>query len=324
MRSPRESGFFADADDVSEASSMSLLVVGTIAFDSIETPHGRVDDEVGGSAVYFALAASQFAPVRICSVVGEDFPVPRIREVFGERNVDLAGVQSVRGGKSFRWAGRYDGDMSVAQSLDTQLNVLATFQPNLPAPYRKTPFVFLANTAPQVQLEVLRQVQEGGHRPFVVADTMNYWIDTERDALLEVLRRVDGLVLNDGEARQISGERNLIKAGNRVLDLGPKVVVVKKGEHGAFLFSTYLFHALPAYPVSEVVDPTGAGDSFAGGVMGHLARAGRVSVGTLKRGLVYGTVAASFTVGDFGTRALAAATREDMDLRVQEFEHFVS
>lgn len=303
---------------------MSLLVVGTIAFDSIETPHGRVTDEIGGSATFFALAASRFAPVRLCGVVGEDFPVARLQKVFEGRNVDLAGVESVKGGRSFRWSGRYEGDMNSAQTLDTQLNVLATFQPRLPGEYPSTPFVFLANTAPAVQMEVIRQVRADGRRPFVVCDTMNFWIETQRDALGDVLRNVDGLILNDGEARMLSGERNLIKAGSKVLDLGPKVVIVKKGEHGAFLFSTYLFHALPAYPVGEVVDPTGAGDSFAGGVMGHLARAGRVSVGTLKRGLVYGTVAASFTVGDFGTRALAAATREDMDLRVQEFEHFVS
>lgn len=303
---------------------MSLLVVGTIAFDGIETPAGKVVDEVGGSATYFALSASRFADVRLCGVVGEDFPVPRLAKLFDGRKVDLAGVETVKGGKTFRWKGRYEGDMNSAQTLDTQLNVLASFQPKLPSEFRRTPFVFLANTAPAVQLDVLNQVQEGGSKPFVVCDTMNFWIDTQKDALLQVLRRVDGLVLNDGEARQLTGERNLIKAGTKVLELGPKVVIIKKGEHGAFLFSTYLFHALPAYPVSEVVDPTGAGDSFAGGVMGYLARAGRVSVGTLKRGLVHGTVAASFTVADFGTRALAAATREDMDLRVQEFLHFVS
>src|SRR5262245_580798 len=303
---------------------MSLLVVGTIAFDSIETPHGRVDDEIGGSATFFALAASRFSEVRLCGVVGEDFPLARLQKVFEGRKVDLAGVESAKGGRTFRWSGRYEGDMNSAQTLDTQLNVLATFRPKLPGAYPSTPFVFLANTAPAVQLEVIRQVRADGRRPFVVCDTMNFWIETQRDALGEVLRNVDGLILNDGEARMLTGERNLIKAGGKVLDLGPKVVVVKKGEHGAFLFSTYLFHALPAYPVGEVVDPTGAGDSFAGGVMGYLARTGRVSVGTLKRGLVYGTVAASFTVGDFGTRALAAATREDMELRVQEFGHFVS
>jgi len=214
--------------------------------------------------------------------------------------------------------------MNSAQTLDTQLNVLATFQPKLPGAYPSSPFVFLANTAPAVQLDVLNQVQAEGRRPFVVCDTMNFWIESQREALGEVLRRVDGVVLNDGEARQLTGERNLIKAGTKVLELGPKVAIVKKGEHGAFLFSTYLFHALPAYPVTDVIDPTGAGDSFAGGVMGYLARAGHVSVGNLKRGLVQGTVAASFTVGDFGTRALAAASREDLDLRAREFLHFVS
>jgi sugar/nucleoside kinase (ribokinase family) len=303
---------------------MSLLVVGTIAFDSIETPHGRVDDEIGGSATYFALAASRFNEVRLCGVVGEDFPVSRLQRLFEGRRVDFAGVESAKGGRTFRWAGRYEGDLNAAQTLETQLNVLATFRPKLPGSYPATPFVFLANTAPAVQLEVIAQVQADGQRPFIVCDTMNFWIETQREALGDVLRRVDGVVLNDGEARQITGERNLIKAGTKVLEFGPKVVIVKKGEHGAFLFSTYLFHALPAYPVAEVVDPTGAGDSFAGGVMGYLARNGRVSVGTLKRGLVYGTVAASFTVADFGTRALAAATREDLELRVQEFEHFVS
>lgn len=306
---------------------MSLLVVGTIAYDSIETPHGRVTDEVGGSATFFALAAARFTEVRLCGVVGEDFPLARLERLFQGRVVDFAGIDSVAGGRTFRWSGRYEGDLNSAQTLETQLNVLATFQPKLPGGYAATPFVFLANTAPAVQLDVLRQVQAGRHdggRPFVVCDTMNFWIDTQKDALLDVLRRVDGLILNDGEARQLTGERNLIKAGAKVLELGPKVVIVKKGEHGAFLFSTYLFHALPAYPVSDVVDPTGAGDSFAGGVMGYLARSGRVSVASLKRGLVYGTVAASFTVSDFGTRALAAATRDDMEMRMQEFLHFVS
>lgn len=312
---------------------MSLLVVGTIAYDSIETPHGRVTDEIGGSATFFALAASRFSEVRLCGVVGEDFPIAKLEKLFAGRVVDFAGVDCVKGGRTFRWAGRYEGDLNSAQTLETQLNVLATFQPKLPGSYASTPFVFLANTAPAVQLDVLRQVQasggpsggiQGGNRPFVVCDTMNFWIETQKDGLLEVLRRVDGLIVNDGEARQLTGERNLIKAGAKILELGPKVVIVKKGEHGAFLFSTYLFHALPAYPVSEVVDPTGAGDSFAGGVMGYLARSGRVSVASLKRGLVYGTVAASFTVSDFGTRGLAAATRDDLEIRLQEFQHFVS
>ncbi len=310
---------------------MSLLVVGTIAYDSIETPHGRVDDETGGSATYFALAAAQFTPVRVVGVVGNDFPAERMgvfRASAAPHPIDTTGVEVVPEGRTFRWSGRYEGDMNSAETLETQLNVLSSFRPRLSPDHAATPFVFLANGAPRVQLEVLRQVREGRTsgptRAFVMADTMNLWIEAEREGLLEVLRQVDGLILNDQEARLLTGQRNLIRAGMEALELGPKVVAIKKGEHGAFLFSTYLFHALPAYPVSEVVDPTGAGDSFAGGLMGYLARTGRVSIGNLKRGLVYGTVAASFTVSGFGTRSLAAASREDFDLRLQEFLHFVN
>ncbi|MCE9635362.1 MAG: sugar kinase [Planctomycetes bacterium] len=304
---------------------MSLLVVGTIAFDEIETPSGRVHDETGGSATYFSLAASRFSRVFLVGAVGTDFPRERFA-IFDGRDVDLAGVETVAGGKTFRWAGRYQGDMNSAETLDTQLNVLATFDPKLPAGFADAPFVFLANAAPAVQLKVLDATQKAadGGRRFVMADTMNIWIEHARAELLEVLRRVDAVILNDGEARMLTGERNLIRAGQKILELGPKVAIVKKGEHGAFLFSTYVFHAMPAYPVGEVVDPTGAGDSFAGGLMGYLARTGRVSIANLRRGMVYGTVAASFTVSDFGTRAIARATREDFDLRLAEFEHFVS
>ena len=304
---------------------MSLLVVGTIAYDEIETPAGRVSDELGGSATYFALAASRFTRVRIVGAIGADFPRSRF-DVFQGRDVDLAGVETVPGGKTFRWSGRYQGDMNAAETLETQLNVLATFDPKLPAGHEDSPFVFLANTAPAVQHKVLDQTDAAARagRRFVMADTMNLWIEHARPELLEVLRRVDAVILNDGEARMLTGERNLIRAGQKVLELGPKAAIVKKGEHGAFLFSTYVFHAMPAYPVGEVVDPTGAGDSFAGGLMGYLARTGRVSVANLKRGMLYGTIAASFTVSDFGTRAVARATREDFDLRLQEFEHFVA
>lgn len=299
---------------------MSLLVVGTVAYDTIETPHGQVTEETGGSATYFSLAASRFTDVSLIASVGDDFPEQRLA-VFAGRDVDLSGLQVIPGGKTFRWAGRYQGDMNSAETLDTQLNVLATFEPKIPSGKESTPFVFLANGAPRVQLEVLRQTPS---RRFVMADTMNLWIEHERDGLLEVLRQVDGLILNDEEVRALTGERNLIRAGNKALEFGPKVVIVKKGEHGTFLFSTYMFHALPAYPVSEVVDPTGAGDSFAGGLMGYLARSGQVSMGTIKRAMAYGTVAASFTVASFGTKALAAASREDFDLRCQEFLNFVA
>ncbi len=299
---------------------MSLLVVGSVAFDSIETPAGRVSEETGGSATYFSLAASRFTTVRIVAPVGEDFPEER-KAVFSGREIDIGGLHVVPGGRTFRWSGRYEGDMNVAETLETQLNVLGTFRPELTPSLRATPFVFLANASPANQLSVLEQTPG---RRFAMADTMNFWIESDRAGLLEVLRRVDAIVMNDEEARSLTGERNLIRAGNRILDLGPKVALVKKGEHGAFLFSTYTFHALPAYPVPEVVDPTGAGDSFAGGVMGYLARAGRVTIGNLKRGMVYGTVAASFTVEAFGTAALAAASRDDFELRFHEFLHFVS
>ena len=299
---------------------MSLLVVGTVAYDSIETPHGQVTEETGGSATYFSLAASRFTDVRLIASVGNDFPKERL-DLFEGRSVDLTGLQVIEDGKTFRWSGRYQGDMNAAETLDTQLNVLATFEPKLPPGFEDSPFVFLANGAPRVQLDVLDQCKG---RQFVMCDTMNLWIEHERDGLLEVLRRVDGLIVNDEEIRSLTGERNLIRAGTKALELGPKVVIVKKGEHGAFLFSTYMFHALPAYPVTEVVDPTGAGDSFAGGLMGYLARTGQVSIGTIKRAMAYGTVAASFTVASFGTEALAQARREDFDMRCQEFLHFVS
>ncbi len=298
---------------------MSLLVVGTVAYDSIETPSGQVTEETGGTATYFSLAASHFSPVQLVASVGEDFPVER-RRIFDGRSIDIEGLETVAGGRTFRWSGRYEGDMNVAETLDTQLNVLETFSPKLPTGFRSAPFVFLANAAPRVQMQVLDQTPG---RKFVMADTMNFWIDSERDGLREVLRHVDGVVMNYAEARSLTGETNLIRAGNAILELGPKVAVVKKGEHGAFLFSTYMFHAMPAYPVPEVVDPTGAGDSFAGGMMGYIARAGSVSIGNIKRGMVYGTVAASFTVEGFGTSALAAATRGDFEVRFHEFLNFV-
>ena len=322
MQSREARGSRAVTDPRGSAPSRdALLVVGTVAFDSIETPSGRVTEETGGSATFFSLAASLFAPVRLVAAVGPDFGDDR-RAVFAGRDVDLGGLETIDGGKTFRWSGRYEGDMNVAETLDTQLNVLATFEPRLPqAPvdYTATPYVFLANADPRVQLSVLEQTP---NRRFAMADTMNLWIDHARDGLLEVLRQVDAVVMNDAEVRSLTGEGNLIRAGRKALGLGPKVVIVKKGEHGAFLFSNYVFHALPAYPITDVVDPTGAGDSFAGGLMGYLARSGTVSIGTIRRGMAYGTVAASFTVGGFGTRALAAATRDDFDVRLQEFLHF--
>jgi len=299
---------------------MSLLVVGSLAFDTIETPSGRREEELGGSAVYFSLAASVFGPVRLVGPVGEDFPLALV-EGWRARGIDAAGLEVVRGGRTFRWSGRYAGDMNAAETLRTELNVLGTFRPKVPAAFRDSAFVFLANTHPATQASVLSQVD----RPrFVLADTMNLWIETERPALLDLLRRVDGLLLNDGEARMLAGERNLIAAGRAILRLGPKWVIVKKGEHGSFLFSADHFYALPAYPAERVVDPTGAGDTFAGGLMGSLARDGAADLGSLKRGMLHGTVTASFTVERFGTGGIAAVDAAAADGRHREFLRFVS
>jgi sugar/nucleoside kinase (ribokinase family) len=299
---------------------MSLLVVGSLAFDDIESPSGKRSDILGGSATYFSLAASAFTPVRMVGAVGEDFPIEMASE-WKSRGIDVAGIEVVKGGKTFRWSGRYAGDMNAAETLRTELNVLGTFQPKIPKDFRSSDFLFLANTHPATQMSVLRQVD----RPrFVLADTMNLWIEHEKPALLELLKEVDGLLINDEEARMLTGTRNLIAAGKKILEMGPKVVVVKKGEHGSFLFSTYQFFALPAYPIDRVTDPTGAGDSFAGGLMGSLARGRAVTIGNLKRGMVYGTVTASFTVEKFGTEAIAAMDARMAEARYEEFLQFVS
>lgn len=299
---------------------MSLLVVGSIAFDTVESPAGRREDILGGSATYFSLAASVFTPVRLVGAVGEDFPMERTAG-WRERGIDAAGLEVVKGGRTFRWSGRYEGAMNAAETLRTELNVLGTFDPRIPEGFRDSAFLFLANTHPETQRSVLRQVE----RPrFVLADTMNLWIEKERASLLGLLGEVDGLLLNDEEARMLSGSKNLIAAGRAILGMGPEVVIVKKGEHGSFLFSAERFFALPAYPMDRVVDPTGAGDTFAGGLMGSLARAGSVDIGSLRRGMVHGTVTASFTVEDFGTASIAAMDAAAEQARYDEFLQFLS
>ena len=299
---------------------MSLLVVGSLAFDDIETPSGKRESILGGAATYFGRAAGACARGGVGGAVGEDFPMDKTAG-WKERGIDAAGLEVVKGGKTFRWAGKYTGEMNAAETLRTELNVLGTFQPRIPESFRNSDFLFLANTHPETQRSVLRQVE----RPrFVLADTMNLWIEKERPALLGLLKEVDGLLLNDEEARMLSGSKNLIAAGKKILDMGPKVVIVKKGEHGSFLFSTYQFFALPAYPMDRVVDPTGAGDTFAGGLMGSLSRARGVTIGTIKRGMVYGTVTASFTVEQFGTEAIAAMDARAAETRYEEFLEFVS
>jgi sugar/nucleoside kinase (ribokinase family) len=299
---------------------MSLLVVGSLAFDSIETPSGKRENELGGSAVYFSLAASAYGPVRLVGPVGDDFPLS-ITSGWKARGIDAEGLEVVKGGLTFRWSGRYTGDMNAAETLKTDLNVLGTFQPKVPASFRDSEFVFLANTHPATQASVLSQVAKP---KFVLVDTMNFWIESARTALLHLLRRVDGLLLNDGEARMLAAETNLIAAGKAILEMGPKWVIVKKGEHGSFLFSREHFYALPAYPAERVVDPTGAGDTFAGGLMGSLARDGVVDLASLKRAMLHGTVTASFTVEKFGTASIAAVNSAAAEARYREFLKFVS
>jgi sugar/nucleoside kinase (ribokinase family) len=297
---------------------MSLLVVGSTAFDTIETPHGTAADCLGGSSTYFSLAARLFTKVRLVSVVGDDFPQPH-RKLLEERGVDLAGVETKRG-RTFRWHGRYASDMNSRETLDVQLNVFGDFAPKVPAEWRETPFVFLANGSPRTQASVLDQMRSVR---FCVADTMDLWIEHERDALLALLPRLDGLIVNDSEVKQLTGKHNLIQAGRKALELGPKLVIVKKGEHGCFLFSHFIHYALPAYPTENVVDPTGAGDSFAGGFMGYLAQCDAINVWSMRRAVAYGTVTASLTVEGFGVERIAAAGRDQVERRYQELQQFV-
>jgi len=297
---------------------MSLLVVGALAYDTVETPSGRVDDILGGAATYFAVGASYFGPVRLVGVVGEDFKHEH-RKLLDDQGVLLEGLE-VRPGKTFRWTGRYTGDMNVAETMATHLNVLDGYEPTVPASFRDSKFVFLANAPPKTQAHVLDQVPGA----FTVLDTMNYWIQETWDDLHAVLKRIDMLVCNDQEARAIAEDHSLIRAGRKLLDKGPKVVVVKKGEHGAFLWGRGFFHAIPAYPLEHVVDPTGAGDSFAGGLVGSLAASGKVDERSLRRAMIHGAIVASFTVEDFSLRRLRAITRKDVDARYEEFLGFTA
>jgi len=298
---------------------MSLLVIGTLAFDSVETPYARRDDALGGSATFFAMSARFFANVRLVGVVGQDFPQAVLAD-FRQRGIDTTGVE-VAPGKSFRWAGRYEKDWNTRHTLSTELNVLEHFDPKIPERYRDTRFVFLANTAPAIQSKALDQLPQA---EFVVADTMNLWIDIARPDLLALLKRVDGIVLNDEEARLLTGESHLLTAAKAVLRFGPKFCVLKKGEHGAFLISEGTRFALPAYPVATVVDPTGAGDSFAGGFMGYLAAVQNTHPATLRRAMLYGTVTASHCVESFSTDALAALGRSQLEARFNELHDLIS
>ncbi len=292
---------------------MSVLVVGSTALDSIKTPRAEAPRLLGGSASHAALAASFFAPARLVGVVGRDFP-RRYLTLFRQRGIDLEGLQ-IADGATFHWAGEYEADMNRRRTLRTELGVFAHFQPVLPPRYRDTPYVLLANIAPALQHHVLDQMR----RPrWVVADTMDLWLNTALPELLRLLRRVDALVLNDSEARQLSGEDNLLRAARRIHRLGPPVVIIKKGEHGALLSGPDGLFLCPAYPLGRVVDPTGAGDSFAGGLVGYLARVGGRVCDHLRAALVQGSVVASFCCEGFGVRGTVRVTPADLRHRVAE------
>jgi sugar/nucleoside kinase (ribokinase family) len=292
---------------------MSLVVVGSVALDSVETPFGHREAVLGGSATYFSASASFFGPVRLVAVVGEDFPEEHLR-FLGSRGVELDGLTR-RPGRTFRWKGRYEFDLNVAHTLETHLNVFADFRPELPAAWRDSAHVFLANIDPELQSAVLDQVR----RPrLVAADTMNFWITSKREALLRTLRRVDLLFVNDAEARQLAGESNVVQAARAILTMGPRALVVKRGEYGALFFSGEETFAASAVPLASVFDPTGAGDSFAGGFMGYLARNGRHEVAVMRRAIAVGSVLASFVVEQFSLDRLRTLTPAEIRTRYAE------
>lgn len=298
---------------------MPLLVVGSIALDSVETPTDWRDDVLGGSAVYFSYAASYFTPVRLVGVVGEDWPAEHT-ELLAHRRIDTSGLEVVAGAKTFRWRGKYLPNMNDRETLEVHLNVFGDFNPKLPEAFAGSRYVFLANGSPQLQMRVLEQVPEAH---LCVADTMDLWINIQRDELLALLRRLDGIVLNDSEARLLTDDENLVRAGHTVREMGPKFVVIKKGEHGAMFFSRDETYVMPAYPTPQVVDPTGAGDSFAGGMMGYLAECGSFDPRTLKKALAYGTVVASFNVEAFSLERMREIERADVDARLEEYRRML-
>jgi sugar/nucleoside kinase (ribokinase family) len=295
-----------------------ILVVGSVALDSVRTPFGEAVDALGGSASYFAFSASHFAPVRIVAVVGEDFPEEH-RESFRRRNVDLSGLQSAAG-RTFRWRGEYAAELAHAHTLETQLNVFSTFHPELGDAHRSSPFVFLANIDPDLQIEVLEQMEAP---QLTVSDTMNYWIARKPERVMDVLRRVDVALLNEEEARALSGETQLVRAAARLVERGGKAVIIKKGEHGSLYRSREELFFVPAYPVSGLQDPTGAGDSFAGGFLGWLARRGSLAPATRRQAMAYGTAMASLAIEAFSPARLVSADGEEIARRVASLHEMV-
>lgn len=298
---------------------MAVLVVGSVALDTVETPAGKRKEVLGGSATYFSYAGSYFSPINLVAVVGEDFP-PEYRELLEEKGINLEGLQ-IKSGRTFRWGGSYRGDMNEARTDFTDLNVFEDFHPQIPSSYRESEYVFLGNIDPDLQLEVLSQIE----KPRLAAgDTMNLWIDLKPERVKEVISKLDLFIFNDAEARQLTGEVSLKKAAAEILRLGPREVVIKKGEHGAILFSREEIFSAPALPMEKIVDPTGAGDSFAGGLIGYLAREGTTDFASLRRAVIYGSVMASFNVEDFSLGRLRDLSEDDIENRYRRFQDITS
>jgi len=296
---------------------MSLLVTGSIGIDTVEAPAGKVQNVLGGSSIYFAYAASFFSPVRLVGVVGEDCPAGFLRPLEDNPRIDMRGLEVRRGSKTFRWHGRYRQDVNERDTVAVELNVLAEGGAAIPPAFRDSKYVFLANTHPALQLELLGQLSQPA---LVVADTMDLWIATQRDALLKLTRQIDGLVLNDAEAKLMTGEANVVAAGMEIAMAVRRFVIIKKGEHGSLLLADGKVFAMPSYPAFCVIDPTGAGDTFAGAMMGYLADQDRTDVATLRRAMAYGTVTASIELEDFSLNKLLKTTRQDIDARMRQFE----
>jgi sugar/nucleoside kinase (ribokinase family) len=296
---------------------MSLVVIGTVAFDAIETPFGKTDKIVGGAATYASLAASYFYhKVKIVAVVGDDFPQSEIEDL-NKHHINTEGLQIKKGEKSFFWAGKYHNDMNSRDTLITELNVLADFDPVIPESYQDCEYLMLGNLQPQVQQTVINRLT---NRPkLIVMDTMNFWMDIALDELLETIKMVDVLTINDAEARQLSGEHSLVKAARKILKMGPKYLIIKKGEHGALLFNEDKIFAAPALPLADVFDPTGAGDTFAGGFIGYMANVGTVNFNNMKNAIIFGSALASFCVEKFGTEKIRNLSKTEIAARVQEF-----
>ncbi len=301
---------------------MSLLILGTVAFDALETPFGKTDKIVGGAASYASIAASYlYHPVKILSVIGEDFGEHNLKK-FTDRKIDTSGIQIKKGEKSFFWSGKYHNDMNTRDTLATELNVLESFDPIVPESYQDVNFLLLGNLSPQVQLATLNRIH---HRPkLVVLDTMNFWMDIALGSLQEVLKKVDVLTINDEEARQLSKQYSLVKAAEVILDMGPRYLIIKKGEHGALLFGENQIFAAPALPLAEVFDPTGAGDSFAGGFIGYLAKKDTITFESMKSALIYGSALASFCVEKFGTTRIETLSTDEISERIVQFTRLTS